>query len=88
MMGLLLVGSGGRPRDRCPGWVGVARAALFGLGAEEARQVSLDPVGHLARGVALVLELDLHSQVLAAPELRRAGLPFHLLEDVQDPLAG
>ncbi|GEC08590.1 hypothetical protein SSP24_62450 [Streptomyces spinoverrucosus] len=42
--------------------VGIARTTLLGLGPEEGRQVPLDPVGHLARGVALILELDLDSQ--------------------------
>jgi hypothetical protein len=36
----------------------------------------------------LVLELDLHRQVPAASEPGRARLQLHLLEDVQDPLAG
>jgi len=36
--------------------------------------------------MALVLELDLHRQIPAASELRRARLQLHLLEDVQDPL--
>jgi hypothetical protein len=37
---------------------------------------------------ALILELDLHSQARTASELRPTRLRLHLLEDVQDPLAG
>lgn len=39
--------------------IGIGGSALFGLGPEVGRQLTLDSVGHLARGVAPVLELDL-----------------------------
>jgi hypothetical protein len=45
-------------------------------------------VSNPAPQVGRILELDLHSQVPAASELSRTGLRLHLLEDVQDPLAG
>lgn len=68
--------------------VGMAHPAPFGLGTEEGGQILFDPVGHLARRVALVFELDLSSQVPTALEVGRTRLLLQLVEDVQDPLAG
>lgn len=66
----------------------IARPALAGFGAEEGRQVPLNPMGHPAGGVALILQIDLYSQVRTALKFRCPRLRLQLLEDMQDPPPG